>query len=269
MTVFTPLAPAEIRTDQIVTAYQPIVDKDLNICSAELLCRRYFNGSIQLPGAFLRENMPISSWKDLTGIMLDDAVNRINEQKGSRRYHVNVPSALTTSQELVSLVACSLLRLISLEHAPMLALEFSEHTDYKRHHQAVKNIHELREMGVRIYFDDIFSPSSSASLHLPCANIPFSGFKIDMRAVWQAQEDSSIRRKIEKLATFCREKELDCIAEGIESYADVSLMASLGVEQYQGFLISPALKWSSLALKSQVLRLAQQKRLRRRSVQQF
>ena len=136
----------------------------------------------------------------------------------------------------------------------MLTLEFSENTDFTRYPQAAANIRELREMGLHVLYDDCFSPTSPAGFHLPPEDIPFSGFKIDMRTVWLSQHDFNIRRKIEKLATYCQAQRLACISEGIENFADVSLMASLGVNEYQGYLISPPVSWSVLNIKRDLFR---------------
>ncbi|MFK8024777.1 MAG: EAL domain-containing protein [Ilumatobacter sp.] len=92
----------------------------------------------------------------------------------------------------------------------------------------------LRTDGVRIAVDDFGTGFSSLS-HL--LDLPIDCVKIDRRFVREAGEHGSVMRAVLGLAQGLG---LATVAEGVESDEQLAMLGALGCDDFQGFLVSPA-----------------------------
>jgi EAL domain-containing protein (putative c-di-GMP-specific phosphodiesterase class I) len=93
-------------------------------------------------------------------------------------------------------------------------------------------------MGVLVSVDDFGTGYSSMSY---LQRFPIDKLKIDqgfIKEVMTRPEDAAIVKAIISLAHGLR---LKVVAEGVETGEQLSLLQSLGCDQYQGFLFSPPL----------------------------
>jgi EAL domain-containing protein (putative c-di-GMP-specific phosphodiesterase class I) len=102
---------------------------------------------------------------------------------------------------------------------------------------SIEILEELSRMGVIVAIDDFGTGYSSMSY---LRRFPIDKLKIDRGFICNLHknaEDASIVRAIISLAHSLR---LKVVAEGVETAAQLEQLRQLGCDQYQGFLMSPA-----------------------------
>jgi EAL domain-containing protein (putative c-di-GMP-specific phosphodiesterase class I) len=93
-------------------------------------------------------------------------------------------------------------------------------------------------MGISISLDDFGTGQSSLS-HL--RRLPVDTLKVDMSFVRNIEHSPQEARLTSAIVSLGRARGLRVVAEGVETEAQRSLLASWDCHEIQGFLISPAL----------------------------
>lgn len=120
----------------------------------------------------------------------------------------------------------------------LLELELSESDLADKHAHAMRNINELRDMGLGISLGD-FGTGPSSLDHL--RRLPLTGVKIHasfVRGIKKTSRDTMIVRAILALA---KGMELKTIAQGVDKPRQLIYLRSKGCDEAQGSLISPPL----------------------------
>jgi EAL domain-containing protein (putative c-di-GMP-specific phosphodiesterase class I) len=118
-----------------------------------------------------------------------------------------------------------------------LEIEVTESTVMSHAEGSVEILEELSRMGVIVAIDDFGTGYSSMSY---LRRFPIDKLKIDrsfIRDLAGNAEDVSIVRAIVSLAHSLK---LKVVAEGVETPAQLEQLRTLGCDQYQGFIMSPA-----------------------------
>ena len=100
--------------------------------------------------------------------------------------------------------------------------------------RARERIKALRAHGFRVALDDLGSGYSSLNL---LAQLEPDFVKLDMELVRGIEREGRAARLIQHLLEFCRGEGFTTIAEGIETEAELRVVAELGVDCVQGFLL--------------------------------
>ncbi len=118
-------------------------------------------------------------------------------------------------------------------------LEITETKLMQAVEQVLPSLRRLGEMGVRLAVDDFGTGYSSlAYLH----RLPLSMLKVDrsfVRDVDQADSESAVITSA--VISLGKKLQLEVIAEGVETQAQLDWLTSEGCDGYQGFLRSPAI----------------------------
>ncbi len=101
----------------------------------------------------------------------------------------------------------------------------------------------LREQGVKIAVDD-FGTGYANLLYL--TSLPLDAIKIDRAMVADLVGHERDRIVVKAMITMARELGLKVVVEGVESVAQLNLIAAWGVDLYQGFLGAGALDVAEL-----------------------
>ncbi|MGD1807529.1 putative bifunctional diguanylate cyclase/phosphodiesterase [Dapis sp. BLCC M126] len=120
-----------------------------------------------------------------------------------------------------------------------IKLEITETTLMENAVKAVEILSELQQLNIKLSMDDFGTGYSSLSY---LQRLPLNSLKIDRSFVNQmdnSQEDLEIVRAIISLAHTL---EMELIAEGIETAAQLDILQSLGCEYGQGYFLSYPLK---------------------------
>jgi PAS domain S-box-containing protein len=116
--------------------------------------------------------------------------------------------------------------------ATLLTVELTETVLVEAGHATLAALHTLREMGVRIAIDD-FGTGYAGLRHL--AQLPITGLKIDKSFTMGLPDDPTSVTIVRTIASLARDLDLSCVAEGIET--DAQLLALPSGLVGQGWLL--------------------------------
>ncbi|MCB1972794.1 MAG: EAL domain-containing protein, partial [Geminicoccaceae bacterium] len=94
---------------------------------------------------------------------------------------------------------------------------------------------ELRQHGVRIALDDFGTGFSSLS-HVQ--QLPVDRIKIDRTFTHKLTSDKATRDIVRTIVDLCRNLDLKCVVEGVETQEQLDLLKAMGCSLIQGFLFS-------------------------------
>ncbi len=153
---------------------------------------------------------------------------------GSLAVSFNISSSYLDAKHLVNHVA-EVLHDTDLP-ASLLELELSASDLAEKHAHALRNITELRDMGVGISLDD-FGTGSSSLDHL--RRLPVTGLKIHASFVQGIKKTSRDTMIVRAILALAKGMELKTIAQGVDKPRQLIYLRSKGCDEAQGSLISP------------------------------
>lgn len=103
---------------------------------------------------------------------------------------------------------------------------------------------DLRAAGYGLAIDDV---GPAIRDHGPLLRLPFSALKLDRRLVQDAGHDRAAAAFLDDAIAAARAAGLTIIAEGVEDEATWTRMATSGVDQVQGYLVSYPLAADAVA----------------------
>jgi diguanylate cyclase (GGDEF)-like protein len=235
------LLPNALARGELRLHYQPFVEgPSARICAAEALLRWDCPELGQVPPSEfvpLAEEaglmVPIGTW------VLREACLQIrgwlNQGLSLGRISVNVSLCQLVRGDLAQVVRESLSE--TGIDASLLELELSERGVLRSDPDILRQLHAIRELGVRLAIDD-FGTGNSAVVYLK--QFPIDVLKIDqslVRGVATSSEDAAITSATIAMA---RQLGLRVVAEGVEEAGQLDFLRHHGCIEYQGFLFSAA-----------------------------
>ncbi len=225
----------------LTLAYQPISDTiSGRVRAAEALLRwQQPDGSYISPDEFI----PIAEESGLIlragEFVLDEACRQLREwhDKGLKlpRICVNVARAQLNSVGFAPYVAAAIEK---YRLAPsQLELEISERGVLSGNADVLRQLHDLKKLGVRLSIDD-FGTGDSALGYLK--ELPIDALKIDRSYVTGMALDKRDEAIATAMATLGQQLQLNVIAEGVETREQLAAVAGIGCTEFQGFLVSEA-----------------------------
>ncbi|WP_313951961.1 putative bifunctional diguanylate cyclase/phosphodiesterase [Accumulibacter sp.] len=219
--------------------YQPQVSADDGtVVGMEALIRwQHPQRGLVLPGQFIpvaEESglvVPIGEW------VLNAACNQVREwqQRGVSvpRMAVNVSAhQLGAPQFLNSVEAIIIATGIA---ADRLELELTESVLMNPEAKRIKGLFRLRAMGVHFSIDDFGTGYSSLSY---IRRFPIGTLKIDQSFVHDLPQDADDARITTAIISMARSLDLDVIAEGVETRAQLEFLQHAQCPKLQGYLFS-------------------------------
>ena len=125
--------------------------------------------------------------------------------------------------------------------ARQIVLEVTERDELTDLDRAAAAVKQLREFGFRVAMDDVGVGHSGLS---QMKGLGANTIKIDKFFVDTITEDQSAATIVETLARLARDLHMTVIAEGIETVEQVQALIACGVEEGQGYLVSPPLPFA-------------------------
>jgi len=230
-----------VAQDELQVAYQPLVNLwNDRIVGAEALLRwnRPPHGYIS-PAEFIpvaeRSGVVVS----IGEMVIDRACAQLRRWKDLG--HDNLRMAINLS--LVQLHRGDVKR--SVERAidryeldpENIELEISERGAIGDDQRIIRQLHEIKSIGVRLSLDD-FGTGDAAIEYLK--RLPIDVLKLDRSYVAGALENGADAAIASALVGLARDLNLTVIAEGVESREQHQLIREWGCHLYQGFYCSPA-----------------------------
>jgi len=108
----------------------------------------------------------------------------------------------------------------------------------------VAKLHALREMGVAVAIDDFGTGFSSLGY---LARLPVNTIKIDRSFIAEITENDRGLNLVSGILRLAHSLNLNVVAEGVETRAQLALLRELGCEQLQGYLFRPAVPAAEFA----------------------
>ena len=236
-----------IENDELVLWFQPQARlSDGRITGAEALVRweHPFFGRVG-PDEFipLAENSGVM--RRLTMHVVDHALRQWKQWNASG-LEMAVAVNISTQNFHDEMLPDQIARLLSVNNVPAryLEIEITESTLIADTQRATRILTKLAEMGVRIMIDDFGTGYSSLSyLH----GLPVTGMKIDQSFVrglgLDGQSDVIVRSTLD----LGRNLGLEVVAEGVETMEAYEVLAGLGCDYIQGYLVSRPMNGTDLA----------------------
>ena len=118
-----------------------------------------------------------------------------------------------------------------------LELEITESALLESDNYTVTALTELSQMGIGLSIDD-FGTGYCALSYL--RKFKFDRMKLDRSFVDGVAASADALALASAIISIARSLEMGCVAEGIETEEQATLISDLGCDELQGFLISPA-----------------------------
>ncbi|MDE2138756.1 MAG: EAL domain-containing protein, partial [Gammaproteobacteria bacterium] len=246
---------AALHGGQFELHYQPKVDTSTGrINSAEALIRwRHPERGLLPPADFIGIADDCGLLDDIGEWVLHEACRQAKAWQDAGLPRLRVAVNLAPSQFRLNNLIDQIRRAIDAAQLDpqLLEVELTESAVMSDAEESILILEAISSMGVLVSVDDFGTGYSSMSY---LRRFPIDKLKIDrcfVEEMTRRSEDASIVRAIISLAHSLH---LKVIAEGVETSEQLSLLADLGCDQYQGFYFSPALsadKFVALVRQSQ------------------
>jgi diguanylate cyclase (GGDEF)-like protein len=149
------------------------------------------------------------------------------------RVAVNVSQIQLRQKDFVQAVLQALAGFGDAE--PLLDLEITESMVMQNFDATVKALQTLRGAGVETYLDDFGTGYSSLAY---VARLPVAALKIDRSFIIEMTTSNYARTIVQTVISLAHSLGLKVIAEGVDHEDQVAILAALGCDQMQGYLIS-------------------------------
>jgi len=234
--------------DELSLAYQPIIDVATGeLASAEALLRwRQPDNTYIPPDEFVAVAEESGLMIRMGEFALDYACRQFSEWR-----HAGVPLPLVcvnvAKVQLMSNGFCRSVQRILEKHgmdAGDLELEISERGVLSGDYDVVTQLHELKNLGIRLSIDD-FGTGDSAIAYLK--ELPVDALKIDRSYVAGLADNDKDAAIASAMVALGQRLDLSVVAEGVETEEQLRALSELGCDRYQGFLMAKPLEPDSFA----------------------
>jgi diguanylate cyclase (GGDEF)-like protein/PAS domain S-box-containing protein len=228
-----------LERDEFVLVYQPVVELETSLVTGFEALLRWEHprlGTI-MPDVFIplaEDNgtiVPIGRWVLQTACTT--AAEWLEEYPGRLTMAVNLSARQLASADLVDDVEHALGRSGLPAHA--LILEMTETALVEDASMAAGRLHELHDLGVRLAIDDFGTGYSSLGY---LRQFPIDILKVDKSFVNAITDRDSVPPLVRGLLDLSRTLQLEVIAEGIESPAQLGQLQDEQCKYGQGYLFA-------------------------------
>lgn len=236
-TMIQQLFPEALEKEEFLVYYQPKVEIGVgSLAGAEALCRWQHDGKIISPADFipvLEQGMEICK---LDFYMLDhvckDIRRWLDEGKDVVRISVNLSRKHMMDVDLLE----HIIEIIDKNNVPhqYLEIELTETTTDVEFKDLKRVVRGLQDAGIYTSVDDFGIGYSSLNL---IKEIPWNVLKVDRSFLPIEDDDDHSRRSVmfKYVVAMARELGLECIAEGVETKAQVNILKENSCDMAQGF----------------------------------
>lgn len=223
---------------ELIMYYQPQIDTQLcKIVGAEALMRWQHDGRLVQPGEFI-------SIAEDTGLIIPFGEWAINHVVGQNRVWVdmgfepllvavNIPGSHFERGNFVALVKEILAR--QCVKPEFLELEITETSLMGNLTSTLPVLDQLTEFGIKLSVDDFGTGYSSLSY---LKRLPIDTLKIDGSFVRELHNGSDNEAIVAAIIAMAKSLNLRVIAEGVETYEQVTLLNAYGCHTMQGYYFS-------------------------------
>lgn len=224
---------------EFVLHYQSQVDRDGVVIGAEALVRWHHpRRGLVLPGDFIAvaedsDLIVALGTQVLEMACVQLAAWRQREDRRRLELAVNVSARQFRRDDFAEQVQ-QILEATGADPS-MLTLELTESLLQSRVEETIRKMHRLKAIGVRFSMDDFGTGYSSLSY---LTQLPLDQVKVDKYFVGNIGRDPKIEMIVQTIIGMARNLEVELIAEGVETEAQLQFLQENGCLRYQGYLFS-------------------------------
>ncbi len=193
---------------------------------------------LMAPGEFMSIAEDTGMLEPIGAFVLEDALRQISRWRQTRP-EITVSVNFTARQLEDARVAPTLARALQASGANpgSLCVEVSEAALAHNPDVAMRSLHALKALGVRLAIDDYGTGSSVLS---NLRRLPLDTIKIHQSFVVALGGDPADTGVVGAMVELGHALGLSVVAEGVETDAQLVALKQLGCDRAQGFLFSPA-----------------------------
>ncbi|MCB1478488.1 MAG: EAL domain-containing protein [Rhodobiaceae bacterium] len=221
--------------DELYVMFQPIIDITTGATISFEALGRWDSptlGSIA-PNIFIRSAEQEGIISKVTSILFAKALKAAAEWPEHIRLSFNLSvydlCSMVSVQRLVSQISKSG---IAFSRVTFEITETAIMQDFERANEALTM---LRAMGIKIALDDFGTGFSSLSY---VRRLPVDRLKIDRSFIAEIEESKAARDVLRTMVVLCKNLDLDCVVEGVETQSQLDIIKDTGGRLVQGYLYS-------------------------------
>lgn len=231
-----------LKLGQFELYYQPQLDvKSNRIIGAEALIRwNHPEKGMISPDAFIPLAEESGLIIDIGSWVLHQASDQLAlwRKQGFDQLSVSVNlSALQVQKESFAKEVADVIREYGVPEA-CLDLELTESMIMRNAEETIAALDKIHNLGIQISVDDFGTGYSSLSY---LKRFPLDKLKIDRSFVQDITVDTDDAMICKTIISMAHNLNLQVIAEGVETHAQLELLRDYGCEQYQGYLFAKPL----------------------------
>ena len=217
--------------DRVVPFFQPIVDKNKQICKYEALVRMLDGDKVISPFFFLDVAKKSRFYFDITKIMITKALEKI------KQHNVTISINLTTlDMENEDIRKFIITKLQNCKTPSNIHFEIVESEDIRNSKEAFEFIKTIKSFGCKILIDDFGSGYANFDYLL---SLGADAVKIDGTLIKNILEDENSKIVVKTIISFAKAVNMQVIAEFVEDDEVFEYLKTEGVDCYQGYFYSP------------------------------
>ncbi len=230
-----------LEREQLRVFYQPILDADTGtLTGAEALLRwRHPVRGMVPPDSFIPFAEESGLIVEIGLWVLREACEQTRRWRQSGRHLLRVAVNLSARQlQQEDLVERVTEIIAETGVSPrQVQLEITEGAVLRDEDRIIVTLHALRDMGIEIALDD-FGTGYSSLTYLK--RFPINAVKVDRSFVRDLERDPSDAAIVSTVVAMAENLRLKVIAEGVESEGQLNFLRERGCDEFQGYLVSPA-----------------------------
>ena len=230
-------------SDELKLFYQPKINLTNNtIIGGEALIRWIKpDGTIVPPSDFI----PIAEASNLITKISEFVVNKACEQNKQWQDKGLKPISISVNLSSVDFYQTDVCKTIhnAIDKSGLspewLEVELTESLALKDVDQAIKQMNDLLDIGVKISMDDFGTGFSSLSY---IQVLPITLLKLDRSFIMNLETDEVSRQIVSSVINICKSKKIEIIAEGIETKQQADILRKSGCDHAQGYFFGKPMK---------------------------
>jgi EAL domain-containing protein (putative c-di-GMP-specific phosphodiesterase class I) len=212
--------------DGLTMAFQPILELQTGSMVGVEALARFRSLALRAPNEWFAEAVQLELGVQLELATIREAMRTLSKIPQDVYLSLNASPRAAMSPELPSILG---------QLAPRIVVEITEHEAIADYGDLMQALAALRLAGVRIAIDD--AGAGFASLRHTLQIAP-DIVKVDISLVRDIDKDRGRRALASALISFSDEMDMEIIAEGIETKAELDTLLELGVPYGQGFFLA-------------------------------